>query len=147
MTLASIGPAIEDKLSILIRQPLIDIGRASNLLWLSFGERISTLDRKGNEIQKGKYALNVQCAWRLTQNSQIIVASKDFKKIMSYDITKNQTCIEIHFCVDNYDFDSFEKFISTKVFYGKSLKEIWNSVSLISIDASDIQECLQFYLG
>jgi hypothetical protein len=69
---------IEEKLSILIRQPLIDIGRASNLLWLSFGERISTLDRKGNEIQKGKYALNVQCAWRLTQNNQIIVASKDF---------------------------------------------------------------------
>ena len=69
---------IEEKLNTLIKQPLIDIGRASNLLWLSFGKKIVTIDRKGNEVQKGKYALNVQCAWRLTQNSHIIVASKDF---------------------------------------------------------------------
>ena len=108
------------------------------------------------------------------------ISFEDFKKIMSYDITKKQTCIEIHFCVDNYDayqtswlgkmldrktnkviywfgltedgsqaydFDSFEEFVNAKVFYGKSLKEIWNSVSLISIDASDVQESLQFYLG
>ena len=108
------------------------------------------------------------------------ISFEDFKKIMSYDITKNETCIEIEFCVDNcetyqtswlgkmsdretnkviywfgstedglqaYDFDSFEKFINTKVFYGKSLKEIWNLVSLISIDASDSKERLQFYLG
>lgn len=68
---------IEEKLNVLIGQPLIDIGRASNLLWLSFGKRVVVIDRKGNEIQKGKYALNVQCAWRLTQNSHIIVASKD----------------------------------------------------------------------
>jgi hypothetical protein len=79
---------IEEKLNVLIQQPLIDIGRASNLLWLSFGERVVTIDRKGNEIQKGKYALNVQCAWRLTQNSHIIVASKDFylpKTGLEYD--------------------------------------------------------------
>ncbi len=108
------------------------------------------------------------------------ISFEDFKKIMSYDITKKQTCIEIHFCVDNYDvyqtswlgkmldritnkviywfgltedgsqaydFDSFEEFVNAKVFYGKSLKEIWNSVSLISIDASDVQESLEFYLG
>lgn len=69
---------IEKKLDVLIKQPLIDVGRASNLLWLSFGERVVTIDRIGNEIQKGKYALNVQCAWRITHNNYIIVASKDF---------------------------------------------------------------------
>src|SRR5574344_1426231 len=79
---------IEEKLKVLINQPLLDIGRASNLLWLSFGERVVTINRKGNEIQKGKYALNVQCAWRLTQNSRIIVASKDIylpKTGLEYD--------------------------------------------------------------
>ena len=68
---------IEENLSVLIRQPLIDIGRASNLLWISFGDKVVTSNRNGNTILKGKYALNVQCAWRLTQNNRIIVASKD----------------------------------------------------------------------
>jgi len=68
---------IEEKLSVLLKQPLIDIGRASNLLWLSFGEKIVTIDRKGNEILRSKYALNVQCPWRLTKERRIIVASKD----------------------------------------------------------------------
>jgi hypothetical protein len=68
---------IEKKLSVLLKQPLIDIGRASNLLWLSFGEKVVTIDRKGNEILRGKYALNVQCSWRLTKERRIIVASKD----------------------------------------------------------------------
>lgn len=108
------------------------------------------------------------------------ISFEDFKKIMSYDITKKQTCIEIEFCVDNYetyqtswlgkmidketnqvvywfgltedgsqayDYDSFDKFSNAKVFNGKSLNEIWNKVSLISIDACDIEERLQFYLG
>lgn len=108
------------------------------------------------------------------------ISFEDFKKIMSYDITKKQTCIEIEFCVDNcetyqtswlgkmidketnkvvywfgltedgsqaYDYDSFDKFSNANVFNGKSLNEIWNTVSLISIDACDIEERLQFYLG
>ena len=68
---------IEKKLSVLQKQPLIDIGRASNLLWLSFGEKVVTIDRKGNEILRCKYALNVQCSWRLIKDYRIIVASKD----------------------------------------------------------------------
>lgn len=46
-----------------------------------------------------------------------------------------------------YDYDSFNEFVNAKVFYGKSLKEIWHLVSLVSIDACDINERLQFYLG
>ncbi len=46
-----------------------------------------------------------------------------------------------------YDFDSFEEFINAKVFLGKSIREIWSSISLISIDASDVQDRLLFYLG
>ncbi|NLD48268.1 MAG: hypothetical protein GX660_13925 [Clostridiaceae bacterium] len=46
-----------------------------------------------------------------------------------------------------YDYDSFNEIINAKVFGGKSLEEIWHLVSLISIDASDVQENLHFYLG
>ena len=108
------------------------------------------------------------------------ITFESFKYVMAYDITGNQACIEIEFCVDNcdpyqtswlgkmvdretnkviywfglaedgsqaYDFDSFEEFVNAKVFYDKSIKEIWDSVSLLSIDACDIQDRLPFYLG
>ena len=105
---------------------------------------------------------------------------EDFCRLMSYDVAKKQdTCIEIAFCVDGceeyqsswlgkmidketkepifwfgltedgsqaYDFDSFEKFANAKVFNGESIKNIWDSVSLFSIDACDVQERLPFYL-
>ena len=44
-----------------------------------------------------------------------------------------------------YDFNSFEEFVSAKVFKGKSLKDIWNSVSLHTLDACDVEEILPFY--
>lgn len=68
---------IEEKLRVLLKQPLVDIGRASNLFWVSFGEKVVTIDRKGHKNLKGKYALNIQCSWRLINDSRIIVASKD----------------------------------------------------------------------
>lgn len=46
-----------------------------------------------------------------------------------------------------YDFGSFEEFISARVFYDKSIKEVWDSISLRSIDACNIQDRLPFYLG
>lgn len=108
------------------------------------------------------------------------ISLDDFKRIMEYDITENQKCIEIEFSVDNsveyqaawlgkmvdrhtmkvefwfgltedgsqaYEFDSLEDFINAGVFHGKNITEIWDSVSLISIDACNIQERLLFYLG
>ena len=45
-----------------------------------------------------------------------------------------------------YDFDSFETFASAKIFNGNCLEQIWNSISLISIDASDVEDRLSFYL-
>lgn len=45
-----------------------------------------------------------------------------------------------------YDYDSFDEFVNAKVFCGKSLKEIWNLVSLFSIDSCDINERMQLYL-
>ena len=46
-----------------------------------------------------------------------------------------------------YDYDSFENFSNAKVFHEKSIKEIWDSVSLRSIDACNVQERLLLYLG
>ncbi len=107
------------------------------------------------------------------------ISFEDFSCIMVYDITENQTCIEIEFSVNNcdeyqiawlgkllvdetkkvvywfgltedgsqaYDYDSFEEFVSAGVFNDKSIKDIWDSISLRSIDACNIQDRLPFYL-
>ncbi len=108
------------------------------------------------------------------------ISFEEFRSVMLHNITNNQTCIEIEFCVDNYkdyqcswlgkmlnskreksiywfgltedgsqayDYESFEQFSNAKVFYGKSIKEIWDLVTILSIDACDVEERLPFYLG
>lgn len=107
------------------------------------------------------------------------ITFEEFCSVMSFDITDNQTCIEIEFCIDNYkdyqgcwlgkmlygkdekvmywfgltedglqayDFDSFDQFLNAKVFYFKSIKEIWDLVTIRSIDACNVEERLSFYL-
>jgi len=46
-----------------------------------------------------------------------------------------------------YDYYSFEAFVNALIFHGKSIKEIWDSVTLVSIDACRVEERLPFYLG
>jgi len=45
-----------------------------------------------------------------------------------------------------YDFDTFEQFANAKVFHGKSIKEIWGSISVASLCGGLIHETLPFYL-
>jgi len=49
--------------------------------------------------------------------------------------------------LQGYNFNSFEEFINAKVFCGKNLKEVWDSISLLLIDACDVEERLQFYVN
>jgi len=47
-----------------------------------------------------------------------------------------------------YEYDIFEDFANAKVFYGsKSLKEIWNSISILSLGGGTVDEMLPYYLG
>lgn len=45
-----------------------------------------------------------------------------------------------------YDYDNFRDFSSASIFDGKSLKEIWGAVDLLSIDGCDPTDRLQAYL-
>ena len=49
------------QINMLINQPLLKMGRASDLCWILFGERILGEDKKGNTIEKGEYSLHLQC--------------------------------------------------------------------------------------
>lgn len=45
-----------------------------------------------------------------------------------------------------YNYDSFQDFSCSSVFRGKSLKEIWDSVEILSIDGCDPEDGIQAYL-
>jgi len=45
-----------------------------------------------------------------------------------------------------YDFDSFDAFVNAKVFYGdKSLKDVWNTVSLYSLGGGPADDMLPYF--
>jgi hypothetical protein len=52
-------------------------GRASNLLWMGFGDIVKII-RRGRTEETAEYALNIQCSWRISLGNKIVVASRDF---------------------------------------------------------------------
>ena len=65
---------MNEYIEILSGETLRDIGRACDMLWLSFGKTIKIINRKGVAVLKGTYALHVQCPWRMVdQNSNTIL--------------------------------------------------------------------------
>ena len=49
-------------------------------------------------------------------------------------------------CSESYDYDSFQDFSSAPVFNGKSLKEIWKKVEILSIDGCVPADRIKLYL-
>lgn len=68
---------IENNLALLKGQPLVDIGRSGNLLWLGFGKRIKVRYNNGKTALKNYYSLDIQCSWRITFADKIVIADKD----------------------------------------------------------------------
>jgi hypothetical protein len=70
---------IENYFTQIVGLPLRDLGRASDLLWISLGKDIQLLNKRSKRTEiSGEYSLNVQCSWRLVSNAEIILGSKDF---------------------------------------------------------------------
>ncbi|MCL2851741.1 MAG: hypothetical protein FWE20_01715 [Defluviitaleaceae bacterium] len=45
-----------------------------------------------------------------------------------------------------YDYDSFEMLSNAAVFNGKSLREIWGKLIIVSIDGGDVSDIIPYYL-
>jgi hypothetical protein len=69
--------ATKSKLDKLVGLNLRYAGRASNLFWLGFGEKI-LVTRRGKKEEVAEYALHIQCSWRIAKGYKIIVGSQDF---------------------------------------------------------------------
>ena len=48
---------------------------------------------------------------------------------------------------EGYDYENFEDFSSAPVFEGKSMKEIWEQIEIISIDGLDPEKRILVYIG
>jgi hypothetical protein len=56
-------------------------GEAADLQWFHFGDRLTEViefeRRRGDTVEVGEYALNVQCAWRIVRDDAVLVGSRD----------------------------------------------------------------------
>jgi len=95
MLKADIKNDIENRLSCLINQPLSSFGRAGNLLWAGFGDKLIKKSIVYKEISNlvSRYSLNVSCAWRLLHSGEIFTADYDFyvtkDNTINWDIVGN----------------------------------------------------------
>ena len=49
-------------------------------------------------------------------------------------------------CSEAYDYDNFKDFSTAPVFNGKSLKELWPNIRVLSIDGTEPEERLKAYI-
>jgi hypothetical protein len=70
--------AIQQALKPVVGLPLQCIGRAANVAWLHFGEMREVDDLRGDRKTVGDWAIHIQCPWRLSRLSRIVIASDDY---------------------------------------------------------------------
>jgi hypothetical protein len=70
--------SIQQALAPLVGLPFRRIGRASNLVWLQFGELHETSDRHGGTKVVGDWVVHIGCPWRLVRHNRILVGYRDF---------------------------------------------------------------------
>lgn len=63
-------------IEILIGQTVNSIGRAADMCWISFGDLVEIENHRGKR-KVGKFALHLECPWRITDGSKILLSSID----------------------------------------------------------------------
>lgn len=61
----------------LVNEKIFDIGRAADLLWIHIGEKILVKNYKGLDVEKGSYAIHVQCPWRIIHHGKLVLGNMD----------------------------------------------------------------------
>jgi hypothetical protein len=70
--------AIQQALTPLVGLALRCAGRATNMLWVHFGEMHEVAAYRGGTKTVGDWAIHVQCAWRLCRRGRIEIAYRDY---------------------------------------------------------------------
>ena len=98
------------------------IGRAGNLAWLGFGEDVICKNYKGENRIKSRYALHIQCPFRITLREK--------KKLGSYDMYEPNSTIN---CSDDFKWNE-----SGKNLYDEKASMITQELSLNDIRVVDV---------
>jgi hypothetical protein len=69
---------VHQALAPLMGLPLCHIGRSGNMVLLQFGELREISARDGGTHAVHEWTVQVQCPWRITQGTRIVVAYRDF---------------------------------------------------------------------
>jgi len=62
------------------------IGRCSDMIWFSFGKDIFVTNYRNQVVKKTEYALHVQCSWRISKESTIILGNNDVYSLVDNSI-------------------------------------------------------------
>ena len=57
--------------------PVSSIGRASDMLWIGFGDSIPCVNYRGEAVNRPEMALHVQAPWRIVSGSTVLLAQHD----------------------------------------------------------------------
>ena len=81
---------IADVLRPVIGEPFMDLGRAADLIWLGFGEKVDAPTRRDPERRTARHRLHVMCPFRLESNDAILVAASDiYRPVGAIDSIEN----------------------------------------------------------
>ena len=135
---------------------LRDIGRASDMAWLSIGNTIKVRNLKGKEVLKGTFAIHIQCPWRMIDNEKSCILFSSYDMYMPNKVFSQKKDFDWDIQGANlYD----EKVIEWKNRYGDVLIEsvyisslgdlkmkLSNGHSIeIFINTSSSEECWRFF--
>jgi hypothetical protein len=70
--------AIYHALKPLVGLPLRHISRSSNMLFVQFGEPREISSRDGGFKAVYEWTVQIQCPWRISQHSRVVIAYRDF---------------------------------------------------------------------
>jgi len=148
----NLSDIIESKLSIINNLPVRYIGRACNMVWIGFGEDITTKNHKN----VAKYALHLQCDFRIIDSEKIILGSSDiyepnsiteWTENFNWDISGANLYDEIAKTISGIY--KTEQIIVTKISadnYGDIKIEISNGYIIeIFLSSSSKEECWRFF--
>lgn len=147
----------KDYIKIIEGELFNGIGRAADMCWVHFGETIQVNDYKGDIVEKGTYALHLQCPWRIIKKEEQQIIS-----LGSYDIYEPKSTMEWS---EDFDWDVqgmnlfdeklsaikiYEKVIhikSVKINTLNDLKIIFSNECILEtfINSSTDNECWRFF--
>jgi hypothetical protein len=81
---------VHNALAPLVGLPLCQLGRSSNMLLLQFGNPHEVSARDGSTKMVHDWTIQIQCPWRISQHSQIVIAFRDF---YYSDVAKNNQAV------------------------------------------------------